>query len=192
MKVRIANDELRMRRAQMASVNSQFIIRNAKFLRAFTLIELILVMALIVIAVSIIAPRMAGFIRGRALDSEAQRLYALMHAAQSRAVSEGAPMMLWVDAANGGYGLDAETSGPNGDAKEESLTVDSTLQIAVLSVGTTATATFKNLPAIKFLPDGTVDESSPKTLQLTDSAGFSRWLIETAGRTGYEIRDRQN
>jgi len=61
-----------------------------------------------------------------------------------------------------------------------------------LSVGTTATATFKNLPAIKFLPDGTVDESSPKTLQLTDSAGFSRWLIETAGRTGYEIRDRQN
>jgi len=29
MKVRIANDELRMRRAQMASVNSQFIIRNA-------------------------------------------------------------------------------------------------------------------------------------------------------------------
>ena len=173
MKVRIANDELRM-------------------LRAFTLIELILVMALIVIAVSIIAPRMAGFIRGRALDSEAQRLYALMHAAQSRAVSEGAPMMLWVDAANGGYGLDAETSGPNGDAKEESLTVDSTLQIAVLSVGTATTATFKNLPAIKFLPDGTVDESSPKTLQLTDSAGFSRWLIETAGRTGYEIRDRQN
>jgi hypothetical protein len=37
-----------------------------------------------------------------------------------------------------------------------------------------------------------VDESSLKTLQLTDSAGFSRWLVETTGRTGYEIRDAQN
>jgi len=181
-----------MLHARMASANSEFEIRISKFLRAFTLIELILVMALIVIAVSIIAPRMAGFIRGRALDSEAQRLFALMHAAQSRAVSEGAPMLLWVDEKNGGYGVDAETSGSKGDAKEEALTVDSTLQIAVLNVGTTATATFKNLPAIKFLPDGTVDESSVQTLQLTDSAGFSRWLVETAGRTGYEIRDTQN
>ena len=159
------------------------------FRRAFTLIELILVMALIVIAVSIIVPRMANFIRGRALDSEAQRLFALMHEAQSRAVSEGAPMLLWVDEKNGGYGLDAETSGPTGDAKEEALTVDSTLQIAVLNVGTTAT--FKNLPAIKFLPDGTVDENSLQTVQLTDASGFSRWLVETAGRTGYEIRDTE-
>jgi type II secretion system protein H len=161
------------------------------FRRAFTLIELILVMALIVIAVSMIAPRMANFIRGRALGSEAQRLLALMHEGQSRAVSEGTPMMLWIDEKGAAYGLAAETSGTAGDAKAEELTLDSTLQIAVLNVGTTATATFNNLPAIKFLPDGTVDESSVPTLKMTDSAGFSRWLIETAGRTGYEIRDTE-
>ena len=78
--------------------------------RAFTLIELILVLALLVIITSLAAPAMANFIRGRALDSEARRLVALMHAGQSRAVSEGMPMVLWVDEKQGAYGLEAETT----------------------------------------------------------------------------------
>ena len=155
----------------------------------FTLIELILVLALLVIITAIAVPRMSGFIRGRALDSEARRLAALMHAGQSRAVSEGAPMMLWIDEKGSAYGLEAETSGENGDAKAEDLSMDSTLQIAVQNAGAATPVTFKNLPAIKFLPDGTVDENSPQTLKLTDTAGFSRWLAETKLRTGYEIND---
>ncbi len=98
-------------------------------------------------------------------------------------------MMLWVDEKAGTYGLEAETSGQTGDAKAEKLTVDSTLQIAVLNLGTGAQTTFKNLPAIRFLADGTVDETSPQTLQLQDSAGVARWLIETKTRTGYEVND---
>jgi type II secretion system protein H len=160
---------------------------------AFTLIELILVLALLVVITSLAAPGMANFIRGRALDSEARRLFALMHAGQSRAVSEGMPMVLWVDEKNGAYGLEAETTGKNGknandsDPKAETLTVDSTLQIAVLNTGLSMPTTFNNLPAIRFLADGSVDENSPQTLQLTDTAGFSRWLIEGRNRMGYEI-----
>src|SRR5450756_10480 len=104
--------------------------------RAFTLIELILVMALLVIITSLALPVMSKFIRGRALDSEARRLLALMHATQSRAVSEGMPMMLWLDEKGDAYGEEAETSGQNGDAQAEALTVDSTLQLAVLNAGT--------------------------------------------------------
>ena len=169
--------------------NSIHVLRIRPQARGFTLIELILVLALLVVITSIAAPAMSRFIRGRALDSEARRLIALMHAAQSRAVSEGAPMMLWVDEKAGGYGFEAETSGQNGDTKAEALTVDSTLQISVLNVGAGVQTTFKNLPAIRFLADGTVDESSPQTLKLTDSDGFSRWLAETRLRTGYEIND---
>jgi type II secretion system protein H len=160
--------------------------------RAFTLIELILVLALLVIITSIAVPSMSRFIRGRALDSEAQRMMALMHAAQSRAVSEGAPMMLWLDEKGGAYGVDAETSGENGDPKAEELNVDSTLKLSVPSSGGTAQTTFKNLPAIKYLPDGTVDEDSPQQLQLVDADGFTRWLLRTKMRTGYEISDRAN
>ena len=159
--------------------------------RAFTLIELLLVLALLVIATSLAAPALANFVRGRALDSEAWRLAALMHAGQSRAVSEGVAMMLWIDEKSGRYGLEAETSGQNGDAKAENLTLDSTLAIAVQNIGAVTPVTFKDLPAIKFLADGTVDEDSPQVLKLTDSAAFSRWLGLNSGRTGYEIRDTE-
>ncbi len=148
-----------------------------------------MVLALLVIITSITAPAMSRFVRGRALDSEARRLLALMHAGQARAVSEGAPMMLWVDEKSDSYGLEAETSGQNGDSKAEELTVDSTLAISVPNASTGVQTTFKNLPAIKFLPDGTVDENSPQTLKLTDSNGFSRWLTENKLRRGYEIND---
>ncbi|HUC86489.1 MAG TPA: GspH/FimT family pseudopilin, partial [Candidatus Acidoferrales bacterium] len=154
---------------------------------AFTLIELILVLALLVIITSIAAPPMAKFIRGRALDTEARRLIAFMHEAQSRAVSEGEPMMLWINAQSGAYGLAAESSGQNGDAKAEALTVDSTVAIAVLNTGTGAQTLFNGLPAIRFLADGTVDENSPQVLKLMDSDGFSRVLTETRLRTGYEV-----
>ena len=58
--------------------------------------------------------------------------------------------------------------------------------------GMGAPTTFNNLPAIRFLPDGTVDENSPQTLQLTESAGFSRRLIESRTRMGYEISNSKN
>jgi type II secretion system protein H len=156
--------------------------------RAFTLIELILVLALLAIITSLMVPRMSGFIRGRALDSEARRFFALLHAGQSRAVSEGMPMMLWVDEKQGTYGLEAETTGQNGDPKAERLSVDDNLQISVLNLGLTSQTTIRNLPAIRFMPDGMVDENSPKTIRLAD-AGAAQWLIESRNRMGYEIRD---
>jgi type II secretion system protein H len=192
MKLPIANCRLPIEPHQTARFSSignwKLEIKNRA---AFTLIELIFVLALLVIITSIAAPTMSRFIRGRALDSEAQRMMALMHAAQSRAVSEGAPMMLWLDEKTGAYGLEAETSGQNGDPKAEELAVDSTLRLSMPSTGAAVQTTFKNLPAIRFLADGTVDEGSPQTLQLTDADGYTRLLVQTKLRTGYEISDSQ-
>jgi prepilin-type N-terminal cleavage/methylation domain-containing protein len=173
-------------------MDSSFQIRHSKLPRAFTLIELILVMALLVVITSLATPAMSKFIRGRALDSESRRLFALIHAGQSRAVSEGMPMVLWLDEKNGTYGLQAETTGKTGDPKAEQLPLDSTLQIAVLNAGLGTPTTFNNFPAIRFLADGSVDENSPQTLQLTDSAGVSSWLLLNKSRTGYEISDSKN
>ena len=157
-------------------------------IRAFTLIELILVLALLVVITSLVAPAMSNFIRGRALDSEARRLLALLHAGQSRAVSEGMPMLIWIDEKSGAYGLEAETSGQNGDAKAEHLALDGTLQIAVKG-GAGSLATVRTLPAIRLLADGSVDEKSPQAVQLTDGAGVSLWLVLPRTRTGYEIKN---
>jgi type II secretion system protein H len=159
--------------------------------RAFTLVELLLVLVLLVVVTSMVAPAMSNFIRARALGSEARRLSALLHAGQSRAVSEGLPALLWVDEKKGAYGLTTETPPEAGDAKAEDLPLDENLSIAVLNAGTTGATTFQNLPAIRFLPDGTVDENSPQMLRLTDAKGNALWLAESRNHMGYEIRDTE-
>src|SRR5688572_19269233 len=76
--------------------------------RAFTLIELILVMALLVIVIGVTFPSLQKFFRGRTLESEGRRFLTLTRYAQSRAVAEGIPMTLWVDPLEGIYGLEAQ------------------------------------------------------------------------------------
>lgn len=188
----MTNDELPGANAPSVSVAPDplsFQIRHSTPSRAFTLIELILVLALLGIITSMVAPAMSNFVRGRAIDSEARRLFALIHAGQSRAASEGMPQVLWVDEKKNTYGLEAETSGEKGDSKAENLTVDETLQIAVVTTGATTPPMFRSLPAIRFVPDGSIDETSPQQLRLTDYAGISRWLVQARNRMGYEIRD---
>src|SRR5438128_11617175 len=68
--------------------------RSNKQQAAFTLIELILVMALLMIVLAVSAPSLQGFFKGRNLDSEARRILGLTKYGQSRAVSEGIPMLL--------------------------------------------------------------------------------------------------
>src|SRR6185436_11370619 len=101
---------------------------------AFTLIELILVMTVLTIAASITAPALANFFRGRTLGSEARRLLALTRQGQSRAVSEGLPMNLWLDAPQGAYGLEAETSYEAMDSKAVEFNLDQDMQLEVVSL----------------------------------------------------------
>ncbi len=153
---------------------------------AFTLIELVLVMALLVVAVCMVAPRMSDFIRGRALDSEARRMMALMHAGQSRAVSEGMPMVLWFDGKQNACGLEEETPPKGGDPKAEELDISEYVQITPVTTGALASTRFNNMPAIRFLPDGTIDENSPSSVVLTE--GNSKLeLVELQNHTGYEV-----
>src|SRR5688572_21325907 len=86
---------------------------------AFTLIELILVMALLAIILAVSAPSLSRFFKGRGLESEAQRFMALTRHAQSRAVSEGVPMVLWLETKQRLYGLNAEKSFIENDPRAE-------------------------------------------------------------------------
>src|SRR2546425_5301550 len=179
--------------------------------RAFTLIELILVMTVLTIAASIAAPALANFFRGRTLDSEARRLLALTRHGQSRAVSEGLPMELWLDAPQGAYGLEAEPSYEANDPKAVNFTLDKDMQLEVANLNpatsgiTTAIVTSSgaasvsparsnhpNLPTIRFLPDGSLSETSPQTLRLTGRDGLSIWVALSRNRLSYEIRNRNN
>jgi type II secretion system protein H len=154
----------------------------------FTLIELILVLTLLAILTSLAAPSLSSFFRGRALDSEARQLLSLTHAAQSRAVSEGFPMLLWIDSQRHGYGVVEEGSSQTADPKSEEFAFDEQLQIEAVGASPLP-VNGRSLPAIRFLPDGTIDESSASTVRMTAPSGETLSLIRSANHPGYEIRN---
>lgn len=175
---------------------------------AFTLIELILVMAILTMAVSVTAPSLARFFRGRTLDSEARRLLALTRNGQNRAISEGIPMDLWVNVQGGTIGLDAEPSFETADPKAVEFNLDSGVQIEIVrqsglsSVATSLTRlqhvstasvprvnlSHPGLPTIRFLPDGAFGEASPQALRLTARDGSSLLVALGKDKLSYEIR----
>src|SRR5262249_3628412 len=153
--------------------------------------ELILVMALISIAIAIAAPSLSNFFRGRALDSEARQLLALTHAGQSRAISSGFPMLLWVDSSGHAYGLVEEmskTTRQASDPRASDFSFADALQVEAVNASPLP-VNGRSLPAIRFLPDGTIDENNATSLRLSAEGGGTLWLIAATNRLNYEIRD---
>lgn len=163
--------------------------------RGFTLIELILVMAILVVAVSLVAPHLSGFARGRALNSEAKQILALMHEGQSRAVSAGMPMVMWFDADKQKYGLEEEPGYVDKDPDAVEFQLNENLKIEVPDYDATTTSlnstsrdtARQGLPQITFLSDGTVADGSPRTVRIADTAGPSVSIVQSRDRNQYEI-----
>ncbi|HVV00582.1 MAG TPA: prepilin-type N-terminal cleavage/methylation domain-containing protein [Verrucomicrobiae bacterium] len=185
---------------------------RARAVAAFTLIELIIVMAILTIAVSMTAPVLSSFFRGRTLDHEARQLLSLSREGRSRAESEGVPMELWFDTRQGMYGLESAPDYNPQDPRAQSYHVDTELRIDVpaaaagnaapalngLTAGSLAStpapvkSNHPNLPCIRFLPDGTVSETSPSVVKLIgpDESSFS--LVLSSNRLNYELRSQPN
>lgn len=173
--------------------------------RAFTLVELLVVMALLVTVIAIASPSLAGFVRGRNLDSEARRFMSLTRLGQSRAASEGLPMILWVDSSTRRYGLEADSSFVDEDSKaveyalEENLTVEigandsvsSVIASSTLFENTASTSKHASQPHIRFEPDGGVSASSPESFRLMERGGGSLWVGLSENRLNYEIRSHE-
>ncbi|PYJ01358.1 MAG: hypothetical protein DME25_18290 [Verrucomicrobia bacterium] len=206
---RIPNGEIRNPPRVAASPFADLGLRNSGFIRhsssGFTLIELILVMTILTIAVSVTAPALADFFRRSTVHSEARRLLALTHQGQSRAVSEGIPMGLWVDAAKGTYGLEAEPSYEPTDQKAVTFTSDADLQIQLDGFGPANSAaggvpgpvsvasltSHPNLPRIRFLPDGSIGEGSPRRLIVLGHGTLASVELSPNG-LNYEIAPQHN
>ena len=173
--------------------------------RAFTLIELILVMALLVIVISVTFPSIRSFFRGRALDSEGRRFLTLTRYAQTRAASEGIPMTLWVDPIQGTYGLEAQKGFLDRDDKAVQYDVDEKLDIEIAQTGfsraemtqeqqmrrrTIGGARSAN-SEIRFAPDGSVDVLSAQSVCIreTKEKEHALWVTLSENRNGYEVQN---
>ena len=175
-------------------------------LRGFTLVELVVVMTLLVTVIALASPSLAGFFRGRAVEAEARRFISLTRFGQSRAASEGIPMILWVDLNQRTYGLEADSSFTDEDTKAVEYTLDGNVTAEIGATDSTSGAITSNtlfgnntvtssrhasLPHIRFEPDGGVSESSPESFRLMDRDGGSLWVGLTVNRLNYEIRNQE-
>lgn len=164
---------------------------------AFTLIELILVMAIFVIVMGIAAPELRGFFRGRNLDNEAQRFLSLTRYGRSRAISEGLPVELWVNPKAGSYGLQALSGYTETRTNAIAYAVDSSIQISTSTATAgltrsnfwtqTRTVT-RGLPTIRFQPDGYISDSSPRQIFFKQGGDQEVWLAEGPNHARYELQ----
>lgn len=162
---------------------------------AFTLIELILVMTLLMVVLGVSAPSLQRFFKGRNLDSEARRIYSLTSYAQSRAISEGIPMLVWFDARQRIYGLRAASTFLPVDPKGIQFALDRELQLEVrnpqLLSGALVTPfvdrNVGNVPTIRFRPDGSIAETSPATIIVTQGQNDAIAIGLNTNNVRYEI-----
>ncbi len=163
--------------------------------RGFTLIELILVMALLVVVLAIGAPSLARFFRGRNLDSEAHRFLALARYGRNRAVAEGVPMLLWIDQEQRRYGLMAESTYEEDDTNAVSFELARDLDVEVeLSLTNTLVTPWRRtvqlvgkLPTIRFTPAGFIGETSPEYILFRQGENDMIWIGRSRNRLNYDI-----
>ncbi len=157
-------------------------------------------MVLLLIVASMVAPRMSSFFRGRALSSEARRMLSLINYAQSRAVAEGVPVLLWIDPASSTYGLEVQTGHTGNDSRQQIFTAEPTLTLEAagndeMNVSEQEDEQLglpENMPAIRFNPDGFFDEGSVSKIVIRQGDEGALEIVPTANRLGHEIRPATN
>ena len=162
---------------------------------AFTLIELIVVMALLSIVIAIGAPRLARFFHGQTVAEEGQRLLALTRYGQSRAASEGLPMILWMNPANGTYGLRVQdgfstegATAPAGTGKDVSYKLGDGLRFQFEQ----GVALPKQGASILFSPDGSIEESSLHRVVIEQDDGDWSAIVESQNQLNYVTVQKTN
>jgi len=156
-------------------------------------------MAVLAIVLAVSAPSLSRFFKSRGLESEARRFMALTRQAQSRAVSEGVPMVLWLEPKQRQYGLNADVSFIEEDPLAEQFSLDEQVEVEVwLSpevIQASDASLFKNekqtttgVRTLRFNPDGFVSPSSPEAVIFRQGKDNELWVAQSRNRLNYEIQ----
>lgn len=152
--------------------------------RAFTLVELIIVMALLATIMALSAPSLSRSLRGRNLDQEAKRFIALTEYARQEAVSQGVPMVVWIDPEAGQFGVEPKTGYPAMSNRVKNYKLNDDVHF---EVGSTASRAEGVLQAVELAPDGMPEPTSIASLRLVDRFESAVAITKTRDGWGYEI-----
>ena len=141
-------------------------------------------MTLMVTILGLSAPALSRSFKGRVVKQEAARVLATTEYAREAAISQGIPMVVWIDVHNGRFGTQPK-SGYEGDlSRQKELSLDPTIHFAMEE---DKGAQDGRTIAMEFDPDGTPDPSNISSLQLADQHEESATLALSGDGWGYEL-----
>jgi len=149
----------------------------------FTLVELVIVMALLAVIAALSAPAMSRSIRARHLKDEAARFLAATEYGREEAISQGVPMRVWIDPTTQRFGVSAKAGFDGVEARDREFTVGADIHFEM----TGAAAGGEVVEAVEFAPDGAPGEGSIAAVKLVDRFENTATIARTKDGWGYEI-----
>jgi type II secretion system protein H len=150
---------------------------------AFTLVELVIVMALLCLFLGIAAPSLSRSMHQHNLNQEATRLLAVTEYARDEAVSRGVPMVVWVDVTNGQFGVREIPGFDPASPRDKVFTLLQGIHFDPVQ----GIASSGQAEAAEFTTDGTLDPSSQTSLRLVDNTNSAIEITQTNDGWGYQI-----
>ena len=151
---------------------------------AFTLVELIIVMAVLTTLLAIAAPTLSRSFRQRHLNEEATRLLALTEYGREEAVSRGVPAVVWIAPDQGLYGVETADGYKANPIREKQYALNPDLHFDVVKSHLMPDG---RLQAVQFEPDGSPDTSAIDSVRIVDRFKASVLLELTKDKWSYEI-----
>ena len=156
----------------------------------FTLMELILVMFLLALIMTLSAPSLSRFVRGRNVGEESRRVLALTRYAREQAISESVPTEVWFDMQRKSYGVRALDGFflPTNQCYRFVVNEDVTVEPIG---GATSPWLTNGVASMLFLPDGGVDPASLPVLKVFRENEDPVWIVRSNKRRAYEVKSNQ-
>lgn len=158
--------------------------KNTLLPPAFTLVELILVMALLAVVMAMAAPALGRSMRERYLADEARRFLALTEYARDESLSQGLPITIWINPATGQFGAETKSGYPGDTRRERTFELNPDVHFELSAASEKGGV----VQAVEFAPDGLPEASSVESLRLVDRFAAAYTIALTSDRAGYEIR----
>ncbi len=155
---------------------------------AFTLVELILVMGLLVVMLAVAAPSLGRSFRQRNLDQQASRLLALTEYTRDEAASQGMPMIVWINPDTRRFGVDAHAGYTANAQRTKEYLLPEDLTFDPIDGAQASKTEGHGFDVAEFAADGTLDPASVAMIRIS---GHNHADTATVGQTadgyGYQI-----
>ena len=151
--------------------------------QGFTLVELIIVMMLLAVVAALAVPSLSRSMRQRNLDEEATRLLALTEYGRDEAVSQGVPMVVWIDAKSQRYGVEPKAGFDADETRTRDYNMNPDVQVEIDKAAVSGGV----VEAIEFAPDGALTSSSVNSVRLVDRFNSVINISRTTDGWSYEL-----